>query len=181
MKKNLYLGLLLFITVAVSTILLKTINDYAQPIIKANQERVLQETLELIYLNGETFEDKTSEYSLSIIEYESIDKIYVAKNDDVVVGYIYRSVKKGRNGNITTLVAIDPLTATIFDVEFINHQETPGRGSKINDVEFQSQIVNDDISDLTVDTISGATISSNSAIYMVKQALSHYNREVGDS
>lgn len=61
------------------------------------------------------------------------NKVYVAKNQDVIVGYAIESTsKKGFGGNVKIMVGMLP-NGEVYNTSVISHSETPGLGAKITD------------------------------------------------
>lgn len=111
--------------------------------------------------------DHSTDYTsvLSNIEISSdiiVDSCLLAYNaNDEKIGYIITTINKGFNGDIKLIVGInnDLRVVGIAFPEILN--ETPGLGMKVTEPEFASQFIGKQYSSIdTVDTISGATISS---------------------
>jgi len=106
-------------------------------------------------------------YKLPTDEGDSLD-IYPAKKDNQIVGYAVNTyTKKGFSGNIN-LMAGFTADGTIFKITVIDHKETPGLGSKMNDPVFKDQFNGRNPSSFKlkvrkdggqVDAITAATIS----------------------
>lgn len=58
------------------------------------------------------------------------DTLYIAKQDDQVVGYAFMVAKEGYSGQIKLIMGLDD-SGTILGVRVISHTETPGLGDKI--------------------------------------------------
>lgn len=101
------------------------------------------------------------------------NKVYVAKNQDVIIGYAIESTsKKGFGGNVKIMVGFLP-TGEVYNTSVISHSETPGLGAKITDSKshFITQWNNKNLTDGSVkvavtkdggdiDAITASTISS---------------------
>ncbi len=70
-------------------------------------------------------------------------------------------------------VVINTATNTIVSVSFVDHQDTPGIGDKIDAEEFWNQFIDLDITDtdIEIDVVSGATVTSVSAARAVRAAI----------
>jgi electron transport complex protein RnfG len=116
-----------------------------------------------------------------------VDAMVVLDESGAEIGYAVRTLSKiaGYGGNIEISVGIDKnniITGII--VESMN--ETPGFGSKVADDEFKSQFLNKGIedefkivlgnafADNEIDSLAGATMSSNSFASAVNNALEIY-------
>jgi Na+-translocating ferredoxin:NAD+ oxidoreductase subunit G len=73
--------------------------------------------------------------------------------------YVYNIANTGKNGLIKFLLAYDE-QGTVDSIIYISHGETPGRGDKVTKEPFLSQIIGQNMNNVEIDTISGATISS---------------------
>lgn len=133
----------------------------------------------------ETFKGLRDDYGLIVVN-EILEAQDASK---AVIGNIISIVSKdGYGGNITLAVGID-LEGTILGVEVVEHSETSGLGSKVEEDPFKSQYLNKNVdsfvvtktgatADNEIDSVSGATISSdavnnavNAAIYIAKNLI----------
>ncbi|MFC1709060.1 RnfABCDGE type electron transport complex subunit G [Candidatus Omnitrophota bacterium] len=129
------------------------------------------------------------------------NSFYIGKNSRAdVVGYAFVVEKKGYSSDIVTMVGID-LNGAIQGIKILSQNETPGLGSKIVEVEenktiwtafskkeesqeapkpwFQEQFRGKSINDLdSVETITGATISSTAVIDSIKEKVEIIVNEV---
>lgn len=90
---------------------------------------------------------------------ENCTEIYKAMNDS---GYVFTTTAKGFGGTMSVMVGIDA-DAKITGVKLMTHNETPGLGTKTAEPSFTEQFIGIQTQEVDpqVDTISGATISSN--------------------
>lgn len=139
----------------------------------------------LVEESVEIFKGLRDDYGLIVV-----NEILEAKDaSEAVIGNVILLLSKdGYGGNITIAVGID-LEGNIKGVEVTEHSETSGLGSKITEEEFKSQYKDKNVdafvvtktgasSDNEIDTVSGATISSdamtnavNAAIYIAKNLI----------
>lgn len=103
--------------------------------------------------------------------------VYGADND---TGYVFTALDKGFGGKITVMVGVNE-DGTISGVKVTNHSETPGLGTKAMTVDYLSQyqgeiaITRTDEADETqIDTVTGATVTSNAVYRAVEAALAQY-------
>lgn len=99
---------------------------------------------------------------------ENCTEIYKANNNS---GYVFTTDAKGFGGTMNVMVGIDA-DAKITGVKLMTHNETPGLGTKTAEPNFTDQFIGIQTqeTDSKVDTISGATISSNAFKKAVKTA-----------
>ena len=79
---------------------------------------------------------------------------------------------KGNNGDVKAVVTFDGDKITIIDLE---HEETEGLGDKAADSLVEKMVANNTVS---VDTVSGATVTSTAVIEAVKAAIEASGRDV---
>jgi electron transport complex protein RnfG len=95
---------------------------------------------------------------------------FEAMKDNRLVGYCIKTSSSGYRGAIDMMVGID-LNGTIKGINILNHKETPGIGSKINEIKpgdrepyFLKQFTGKDARQIEIgkdiDAVTGATISS---------------------
>jgi len=93
-----------------------------------------------------------------------------------IVGYAFVGEGNGYGGVVRVLVGVDEATDQVLNVKILNHAETPGLGSRIEEEGFRSQFVGKTVDDpITVNQdiqiISGATISSRAVADAVREGL----------
>jgi electron transport complex protein RnfG len=117
-------------------------------------------------------------YKLPTGNGDSLD-IYPAKQDNEIIGYAVNTyTKNGFSGNISLMAGFKP-DGTIFNITVLEHKETPGLGSKMNEPGFKDQfnLKNPASFELKVrkdggpvDAITAATISSRAFCDAVQRA-----------
>lgn len=168
MNKIVKLALFLAVVAGLSGAALSFVYDMTNPIIQEAKIASEKENLVKIYSSAEfkAIEDTdTSKYS-------SIQSVYEA----VGSGYVYKCSVTGYGGASTPIVYLVALDndGTYKGYEVIDCSgETSGFGSKVGEQAFKDGIVGKNIGD-SIDTISGATISSSAVVNGIKEATSHY-------
>ncbi len=101
---------------------------------------------------------------------------------------VYRRSGRGLWGTISAVIATDPATGAFGQIRFLEHNETPGLGARIEEPWFQQQIEGKtgpfvlkpegtrSAAPTEIDAITGATISSSA----VRDMLNAVVREVAD-
>lgn len=103
---------------------------------------------------------------------ESVQAIAVTPDGKTAVQIAADGYSKG---GINVLIGIDE-SGSVCGIEFVSLGETPGLGTKIRDNEdFRKQFYNNYSPDTDIDTISGATFSSNGLKSAVDTALKVYS------
>ena len=164
------LALILFTISAVCVLVLALCNNLTKDTIyRINIEK--QENARREVIKAETFEK---------VDFEEAE-VYVGKNGNETVGYAVKVSPKGFGGSIDIMVGIDN-EKCVTGISIINISETPGLGSKANDVKFLSQyeglskdikvIKGGNASGNEINAISGATVTSNAVTKGVNDAIS---------
>lgn len=167
MKKIISLGLFLAVVAGLSGAALSLVYNVTEPIIEEAAIASEKENLVKIYPSAQfkAIDTDTSEYP-------SIQGVYQAEG----YGYIYKCSVSGYGGTsspIIFLVALgDDGTYQGFEVLDCTG-ETKGYGSKVGDEDFKDSIVGQNIGD-SIDTISGATISSSAVVNGIAEVTAHY-------
>lgn len=103
-----------------------------------------------------------------------LDKIFAGYRDGKLVGYAVQTLPRGYGGPVKLMVGIKDGVTT--EISVVEHKETPGLGSNIEDPKWNRQFRNRKLNDplkinKDIDSISGATISSKAVARGVKSAL----------
>ena len=168
-KYILRLTFTLLIICAVVAGILAAVNSITAPIIAASKEAKTQAAIEAVLPGGgqETaFQDNTG----------LVNKVYAGEN-----GYAVEVAPSGFGGAITMMVGVD-FDGKVLGISIISHAETPGLGAVAaqntdKGVSFRNQFIGL-ISGITIgdgenqiDSLSGATISSQAIVDGVNAAL----------
>ena len=146
--------------------------EMTDPVIQEAKIASEKENLVKIYTSGEEF--KAVETNLS--DYPALQAVYEASSGGSVKGYVYKCSVTGYGGASTPIVYLIALDkdGTYKGYEVIDASgETNGFGSKVKDQPFKDGIVGKNIGD-SIDTLSGATISSSAVVDGIEQATQHY-------
>lgn len=169
MKEILKLGGILMLVTAIAGAALSMVNVITKPKIEEQKRLVTQRALvaALPTADPDSIEAVTQNDQL---EYY-IGYATAAKKK--IVGYAFIAKKYGYSSEIETMVGIDT-TGKIIGLKVIDHKETPGLGTKIEEIRygesspyFQDQFINRTIDNIALDkdngeikSITGATVSS---------------------
>ncbi len=159
MAKTIKLLLFLGIISGISGIAIGSLNEVLSPVIAANDEKTLKESLNEIFPDSEY---ETIDYSDSTVK-----NVYKVEGK----GYIVETKATGYNNNtaIDILIGFD-LDGTIVAVKTLTQQETNGYGSKcFEEANIEKNYLNKTI-DEDVDMVSGATLTSNAMKKMIDAA-----------
>lgn len=164
-KSYLKTGLILAAITAICGIMIALLNGVTAPIIEENNYKKEQETLALIF-DGATFEN------LEIKENDSkINKVYLAKVNDEILGYVYLVSGKNAYGTIELMIGISD--GSVCAVEIITNTQSFSKvvNQFVNDLD-NLDINNQNIDDL--DVKCGATYGAKLVKELIKVALDHY-------
>lgn len=165
--------------------ILAGVNQFTAGPIAVAKATALEEAIKAV---APEFDNKPAEeaYMAAVAEGDSV-KIYPAKKDGQTVGGAVESVtKKGFSGEIKVIVGFD-MDSKILNYSVLQHAETPGLGSKMQDW-FRTDRNKQDILGRTipdgglkvkkdggdVDAITAATISSRAFLDAVNRAYSAF-------
>lgn len=168
MKKIFTLTLFLALVAGLSGAALSYVNSITAPIIAEAAIAAEKENLVKIYPDADFM---PVEADLS--EYPTITGIYEAKGK----GYVYKCSVVGYGGASTPIVYLIAMDndGTYKGYEVLDCSgETSGFGDKVGQADFKNSVVGKDIGS-SVDTISGATISSKAVRDGIKAAADHYS------
>lgn len=170
MKNIVKLTVFLAIVAGLAGGALSFVNGMTDPIIQEQKIASVKENLVKIYSSGEEF--KALDVSLS--DYPALVLVYEADKGGSAVGYIYETSAQGYGGQVRALIALDK-DGTYKGLQIIDcSTETKGIGDQVAGEAFISSVVGKNIGD-SIDTISGATISSTAVVEGIEQATQHYN------
>ncbi len=108
----------------------------------------------------------------------SVPVFYLKDNENISGIAMEVTGAGGYGGDVVIMLGIDPLNANFTGMEIIQHQETPGVGSRIEEDGFRSQWHNVPLSEPVklvsdggpIDGISGATYSTRAVLNGTDQA-----------
>ena len=122
-------------------------------------------------------------YKISMDDSQDSLEVYPAKKGGKLVASAIRSYSpKGYGGNVWLMVGLLP-DGNIQNISVLEHKETPGLGTKMNDDEFKSQFIGKNPSTFSlkvqkdggdVDALTGATITSRAFGQATQLAFENY-------
>jgi electron transport complex protein RnfG len=179
MNQMVRFGIVLGIICLAATLVLALTYEITKPKIDEQMRMEEQRALKVVIPEADSFEAKT------------IDDItyFDALKDGELVGYCVNARAVGYGGGIRLVVGITP-DGIIKGIEVLQHQETPGLGSKIKEIRpgesepyFLKQFKGKEASTVVVrkniDAITGATISSKAVTDAVRTTVDEFLEKVG--
>ncbi len=167
MRESMRMVIVLTVIAMVSAGVLSQVYNVTSVIIAENRAREMEST---VY---ELFADAAS---VEFIEADFV--MFRAKDGDgTTVGFAYASEAGGYAGPVRVMVGVGSDTMEIVNVAVLQHTETPGLGSQIEDEGFRSQFQGKSAdSPITIgqdiDNITGATVSAEAVARAVRRNFS---------
>lgn len=172
------LSMSLFAVALVCALTLALIYQKTAPIIEQQKQMLLEKSLQYV-LAADSYQ-----------KHEGDMLYYEAKNTQGdIIGWALPLSGKGYGGNIQLLVGVD-INQNISGVQVLGHAETPGLGSKINEIEykqteskflkqFKTKNIQDIVlikgqTDKNIQAITGATISSKAVVEAVRLGIDKF-------
>jgi electron transport complex protein RnfG len=188
MKEIIKLGLILLLVTAIAGAALSVVNNITKPEI---EKRKIQATAEALIAALPTAANGVIE---PVIKADTI-RYYLGYRDSLkqqFVGYALLAKENGYSSEIETMVGVDT-TGSIVGIKILRQLETPGLGTKIEEVRygevspfFQTQFLAKAAGQLAVDkdggqivSITGATISSRAVTNSIKKGIKKLEQEIG--
>ncbi|SDY86108.1 RnfABCDGE type electron transport complex subunit G [Tindallia californiensis] len=165
------MGIILLLITSVSGMVLGLTNSFTEGIIMERSiERVIA-SIETLIEGADDFEMIESE---EVESAERVKEVYAGYKDGSVVGFSIKSYAQGYGGEVEVMVGITNEGA-ITGVQVMSQSETPGLGDVITDESFlENYQGNKTDEDVAVDTIGGATASSQAVNNAVEAAANLY-------
>lgn len=196
MKEILKSGGVLFCVVCAAVTMLVGVNNLTAGKIKEQQEQIIASALSQVLPQADSFSEEIKGKAINY--YKGFDS---NKN---INGYAFINSAKGYGGDVVVMTGIDT-SYKITGVNIISHTETPGLGSKINEVASSDTIFSllmgkgkkeqDNtpwfcrrffgkkqgqlfVGSGGIDAITGATISSKAVTDAVKIGILEFKKEI---
>lgn len=180
MREIIHLGLALLIICAASAGALTYINSATEPIIADRRAEEMAEGLKEVLADVDQFEESSDllEAAQAMPDLKELTGVYLGISGGRQVGTVFRVEPIGYTQEIVMLVGVSN-AGGITGVRILEHLETPGLGSRIEEDWFLDQYLGleagqdyyIDKDGGTIDIISGATISCRSVTEGVNKAL----------
>ncbi|MCM8792279.1 MAG: FMN-binding protein [Candidatus Omnitrophica bacterium] len=154
-----YIGIL-FLICLIAGLLVSFVYALTHSRIEERKKQELQDTLRGMFSEAARIEELSKD---ELVYYQAIS------DENQVLGYILICEARGYSSTIKAIVSTD-LEGKIKEIKILEQNETPGIGSKIMEEEFLNRFIGKSKDD-SVDTITGATISSKAIIKAVKENL----------
>ncbi len=155
MKQMIKYGLTLATICMIATGLLAVVNSFTKAQIEAQAQTEQANSLKEVMPDASRFEPVKTK--------EEIDYYKAYADNNTLLGTAFKASAKGYSSLIETLVGMKT-DGTIIAVKILAQNETPGLGTRTTEPAFTGQFKNQNINNLQVQAITGATISSKAVI-----------------
>ena len=157
---------LLCISLAVA-VLLGFVNSKTEPIIQENARVKAEQTRSAVLPGAKGFEEIEGNFTAL-----DIDSAYKETSG---LGYVLTSSHKGYGGDVVVTVGLDP-DGKIVGISADVKTETQGVGSKTGEAKYLDQYLGQSGPAASVDTLTGATYSSNAIRNSVNAILAAFDK-----
>ena len=156
----------------ITSLLLAAVNFVTKPVIDRTELAIAEAARSEVLPQADGFTKLDADLPADSF----VTEVYKANNG---AGYVFMVTCNGYGGkNTMNLICGIDAEGRIVETKTLSHKETAGLGSKVTEVDFKSQFVGQSSTD-GVDTISGATFSSNYYIQGIESALAAFNAIAG--
>lgn len=164
---------------ALSGVILSGVFGVADPMIKANKEKELKESIFVVLPGAKDFKVLEKTVGLEkLVVYKGIDE------NGAPVGIAFKADGGGFQGNIGLMVGLETDFLKLKAIEVLEQLETPGLGDKIRAPQFKDQFKGLEVKPKveyikyrkpdkpnTIQAITGATISSEAVVKNINKAV----------
>ncbi len=157
----------LLVICTITALLLSVVNALTAERIIANTEAEKRAAISSIFGNS-------IDTQLYPAELDGISELYLVTVDGSPLGYVAQVAPKGFGGEMIIMVGVS-VDGTIKGVKLVSHSETPGLGNRVGEDFHTSKYIGQRADTLSVDAITGSTVSSTALKSGVETALSVFN------
>lgn len=193
MKNNyIYTIFFVFLISAVFTAILASVNAFYVPVIRENEQ--VAKTVSILSSLG--FDNIENNKDINRVFEENIEQeerfgtvVYTQYNDEQKpIAYAIEFIGSGLWGSINGYLGVSADLDEIVGIDFTTHSETPGLGGRIDEQWYKEQFEGIKITDPfyiknridgdgDVDAITGATLTSNSVVSIINEAIEKIQKQ----
>ena len=171
MRDMIKMGLILLLITAVSGLVLGVTNSMTEGIIMERAMEGDRASLEVLLGDADGFEPIEG---AEIDAVSMVREVFAGKQGDTVIGYAIKLAPNGYGGEIEMMVGINT-NDEITGIQILSQSETPGLGTKVAEPDFTEKFSGLSAEgNVSVDAISGATVSSDAVVNGDNTAISLY-------
>lgn len=161
--------LVLTVICVITAALLGATYNVTDPLIKAAEKAASDAAMAEVLPSASAFNE---------IKVDGVEGLLLAAEDTSGSGYVFKTQSKGFGGAYQVMVGISA-DGLVTGAKLLDNKETPGLGNKTGMPSFTTQFVGKDSSLEGIDTITGATVSSNAFVSAVSIAFQGYGSITG--
>lgn len=165
----------------ISAVALSFVFQWTNPYILKHQAEARRQAVRSVIPEAEEFEEVEKNGNTFYEGYDSGDNR---------VGIAMIASGPGYQNVIEIMIGVNINEQEIYGIKILTHEETPGLGARITGAEFKSNFENKEFGDysvvkrepqseMEVEAIAGATISSNSVTKIVENAIQQIQEAYG--
>lgn len=175
MKIVVHMILTLFIIGVISGGVLSIVNNWAAPLIAANQKAETEKAIFIVHENAKKYER---------INYPNNEIYKVLDSENNLIGYSIANEGNGFQGKIRMMIGLTKDLSKITSIKILEQVETPGLGTRVTEQPFTQQFINlittpkiewvkgkAPSKPNEIQAITGATISSKSVVAIINNAI----------
>lgn len=173
-NKFIHYALVLGVIAGLSGGILATVNKATQKVIEQQKKEKETKARIMVLPKAKSFDET------KIVKAKGLNYIPGKDENGNIVGYIVTVTEPGYAGNIVFMLGIGN-DGKVTGMTVNEQKETPGLGSKIDDIEWQKKAIGKDVNykfNKATDAFAGATISPRAVYTGIKRALEVFNSEV---
>lgn len=182
MKETIKLGMILLVITMISAGVLAVSNNLTKDKIAEIEAEARLVALKEIFGEDKEFKEIDSIKLDEIIDNNSaILEIFEVYNGDDLFAFAIKTKSSGYDGDIIMLTGFSLEDGNIIDMRILDHSETPGIGAKAEDPEFTSKFIGKNTDEvITVDTLTGATYTTNGVLLGINAAREVFNSQLSN-
>ncbi len=172
MKDNIKMVLVLTSIALMSALVLTGVYEFTAPIIEGHAQEAIARSISEVLGQIEDME---------VLEIEGKEVYKAYRNGELVAAVITEA--SGYGGAIQVMVGMNLEEEKILHINVLEHRETPGIGTVIEEENFTKRFAGLAFKDSyrqDVDIISGATVSTRAVITAVERAVEFIQKHLGD-
>lgn len=159
-------------------------NQYAEPLIKINNEKATQEAI---------FKVLPDVAKVEPVAHDEMEVFKGFNEEGALVGYAFVAQGSGYQGVIKIMAGIDADLERLTGIDILESVETPGLGAKITETEFRNQFKEVAVvpaieyvkgkppgKENEIQAITGATVSSRSVVNILNATIARLKEVVSN-
>jgi len=160
--------LVLFLTASLTVAMLAYVHAVTQGPIESRNKAIQEKTMREVLPQATGFTKLDGDYP------GNIDTVYEGTASGQTVGYVVALSPEGYGGKINMMVGIGKDENVITGMRVVRHSETPGLGAQAANEKFYGQFTKKALIPVTIDAITGSTITTRAITEAVNEAIAWF-------